>query len=161
MTSNTPQGAIFFTLLLRFPEIANGKKAHKALKPPSDSMDNKEFATTRKRLKKTQKELASLLGISLKAVCSYEQGWRSIPGHVERQLIFLLARKIYRFKECKNCWDIRNCPDEKKLNCPAWEFDSGKFCWFTTGTLCENTPHKTWSEKILMCKKCVIMKKLM
>ena len=56
-------------------------------------MDSKEFSNIRKKLAKTQKKLASLLGISLKAVCSYEQGWRTIPSHVERQLIFLLAKK--------------------------------------------------------------------
>ena len=45
------------------------------------------------KLEKTQKELAELLGSSLKAVSSYEQGWRSIPAHIERQLFFLLIKQ--------------------------------------------------------------------
>ena len=44
-------------------------------------MDRKEFTYFRKRLNKTQKQLAELLGASLKAVHSYEQGWRAVPGH--------------------------------------------------------------------------------
>lgn len=123
-------------------------------------MDDKEFTKTRKRLKKTQKELASLLGISHKAICSYEQGWRSIPSHVERQLFFLLSRKIGKVQTAANCWEIRKCPEEKRSQCPAWEFESGKFCWFINGTICDNTVHKTWEEKIRVCKKCEVLKKI-
>ncbi|MGB3209526.1 MAG: helix-turn-helix domain-containing protein [Desulforhopalus sp.] len=121
-------------------------------------MDSKEFIEIRKKLGKTQKEIASLLGISLKAVCSYEQGWRTIPGHAARQLIFLLAKKILPQDQTTNCWEIRNCPDEKKSQCPAWEYNSGDFCWFVNGTMCENTTHATWEKKIEICKKCVVMK---
>lgn len=123
-------------------------------------MTGKEFASIRRNLEKTQKEIASLLGISLKAVCSYEQGWRTIPGHVERQLLFLLARKKRCHKESGNCWDIRNCPEEKKTRCPAWEFDSGQFCWFISGTVCEGEKLKKGEDKIVLCKKCIVMKKI-
>ena len=58
-------------------------------------MNNKQFSALRKRLEKTQKQMAQLLGVSIKAIHSYEQGWRSIPMHVERQLYFLLYRKFF------------------------------------------------------------------
>ncbi|MEN8143025.1 MAG: helix-turn-helix transcriptional regulator, partial [Thermodesulfobacteriota bacterium] len=45
-------------------------------------MDSKEFLKARKLLNKTQKHLSELLGISIKAVHSYEQGWRKVPSHV-------------------------------------------------------------------------------
>jgi len=35
--------------------------------------------------------MAQLLGTSLKAIQSFEQGWRNIPVHIERQMLFLLA----------------------------------------------------------------------
>ncbi len=38
-------------------------------------MDKNEFYWFRKKLQKTQKDMAQLLGTSLKAVESYEQGW--------------------------------------------------------------------------------------
>ncbi|MGB5991268.1 MAG: helix-turn-helix transcriptional regulator, partial [Desulfobacterales bacterium] len=37
-------------------------------------MDSKEFKKWREKLNKTQKEIAQLLGVSVKAVHSYEQG---------------------------------------------------------------------------------------
>ena len=57
-------------------------------------MEAIEFTQFRKKLKKTQQQIANLLGKSIKAVQSYEQGWRSVPGHVERQIFFLFSRKI-------------------------------------------------------------------
>jgi len=122
------------------------------------TMESSDFSAIRKKLKKTQKEIATLLGISLKAVCSYEQGWRSIPGHVERQLLFLLFRKRRKTIAKLNCWDLKKCPEEKKMNCPAWEFDSGEFCWFINGTICECAAKKTWKEKIKVCMDCIVMK---
>jgi DNA-binding XRE family transcriptional regulator len=123
-------------------------------------MDSKVFIDIRKRLDKTQKELASLLGISLKAVCSYEQGWRTIPSHVERQLIFLLTKKFRPEEETANCWELRHCPDEMKKKCPAWEFNAGDCCWFISGTICNNTTYTTWEKKMTICKNCVVLKNL-
>ncbi len=121
-------------------------------------MEKKDFAAIRKKLGKTQKETATLLGISLKAVCSYEQGWRTIPTHVERQLLFLLTRKRKSSTKSQNCWELKNCPEERRNKCPAWEFNSGKFCWFISGTICECAAQKSWDEKILICRNCIVMK---
>ncbi len=120
-------------------------------------MDSQEFVDIRKKLDKTQKELAALMGISLKAVCSYEQGWRSIPGHAQRQLIFLLAKKFSMSGQPANCWDIRQCPEEKVRQCPAWEFKAGNLCWFIGGTKCGDTVHVSWEKKMETCKKCPVM----
>jgi len=121
-------------------------------------MEKKDFAAIRKKLGRTQKEIAILLGISLKAVCSYEQGWRTIPGHVERQLLFLVTRKRQKSGKNQNCWELKNCPDERRNRCPAWEFNSGKFCWFISGTICECAARESWEEKIQICKNCIVMR---
>ena len=55
-------------------------------------MNRHEFRNIRRRLAKTQKEIAQLLGASVKAIQGYEQGWRAIPTHVERQLFYLISR---------------------------------------------------------------------
>ena len=57
-----------------------------------EKVDSKEFLCFRKQLNKTQKQMAQLLGTSLKAIHSYDQGWRTIPAHVERQIFFLATR---------------------------------------------------------------------
>ncbi|MBU1169523.1 MAG: helix-turn-helix domain-containing protein [Proteobacteria bacterium] len=114
-------------------------------------MDAQEFAEIRKKLNKTQKEMALLLGVSVKAIHSYEQGWRSIPDHVKRQIYFLISK---REDNAKECWTVLSCPDERKEKCPAFEFNAGKLCWFINGTLCDGQVHKTWDEKIKSCRHC-------
>jgi DNA-binding XRE family transcriptional regulator len=93
-------------------------------------LDRQEFKYFRSQLKKTQKQMAALLGVSLKAVCSYEQGSRSVPMHVERQLFFLVSRKALKNKRKKICWKTTKCSKELRKNCPAWEFQVGDLCWF-------------------------------
>ena len=121
------------------------------------TLDSKEFSQFRKKLKKTQKQMAELLGTSLKAIHSYEQGWRTIPTHVERQLYFLLSRARDGHSRQKPCWTIKKCPPSRKKQCPAWEFRSGKLCWFINGTICEGTPHKNWKEKMEVCRTCEVL----
>ncbi|MCG8619869.1 MAG: helix-turn-helix transcriptional regulator [Desulfobacterales bacterium] len=116
-------------------------------------MDSQKFKIVRARLEKTQKELAQLLGISVKAIHSYEQGWRKIPHHVERQLLFLLSRVIGG-DNTPNCWDLNNCPENKLAKCPAWEFKSGDLCWFINGTKCSGEAHNSWENKMEECRTC-------
>ena len=72
-------------------------------------MNNKEFKQLRLKLEKTQSELALLLGTSLKTIRSYEQGWRNIPTHAERQLYLLILKKSALKNKQKPCWIIKNC----------------------------------------------------
>ena len=124
-------------------------------------MDTEVFMRARKKLGKTQKQLAELLGTSLKAVHSYEQGWRSVPAHVERQLFFLVSRMGPSHKERKPCWTIKKCPPERKRECPAWEFRAGRLCWFINGTICEGVVQKDWHEKMKICRGCKVLSSLL
>jgi hypothetical protein len=123
-------------------------------------MESIDFKNIRAKLVKTQKELAQLLGVSIKAIHSYEQGWRKIPHHVERQLLFLLSRTtLNNGRLPDNCWDILNCPDNKQENCPAWEFNAGDLCWFINGTSCSGQAHNSWADKMEECKICRVFNK--
>ncbi|HET98186.1 MAG TPA: transcriptional regulator [Desulfurivibrio alkaliphilus] len=125
-------------------------------------MESSDFFKIRKKLQKTQKEISELLGTSIKAIHSYEQGWRSIPPHVERQMYFLVSRqRELHEKPPRACWTIKKCPPSRKRNCPAWEFRAGKMCWFINGTICECNAHKNWKEKMVVCKECEVMKPLL
>jgi DNA-binding XRE family transcriptional regulator len=119
-------------------------------------MDRSEFKKFRKKLDKTQKQMAQLLGTSLKAVHSYEQGWRAIPPAVERQIYFLVSRKDSGANSTKTCWKIKKCPPEQKKQCPAWEFKSGNLCWFINGTICDGSVHGNWNEKMKICRSCEV-----
>jgi hypothetical protein len=123
-------------------------------------MDKSEFSRARTRLGKTQTQMAELLRASPKAIQSYEQGWRSIPAHAERQILFLLSLKQSKNTQ-KACWTVRKCSPEKRLNCPAWEFKAGRLCWFINGTLCEGEPQHDWGEKMRICRSCEVMADLL
>lgn len=120
-------------------------------------MESKEFVIFRKKLKKSQAQIARLLGVSVKAVHSYEQGWRSVPAHVERQMLFLVTRVADKHREQKPCWEIMKCPDSRKEQCPAWEFYAGTLCWFINGAICNGVIHKDWKEKIKICRSCEVL----
>ncbi len=126
-------------------------------------MDSKEIFRARKKLTKTQKQLSELLGISIKAVHSYEQGWRKVPSHVERQIFFLLSRlrDEAEGKAPKPCWVIKKCPSKRKKKCPAWEFQAGKLCWFINGTICECQAKKSWGDKMAICRQCEVLSSLL
>jgi len=120
-------------------------------------MDSQEFKKFRKRLNRSQKELAQLLSISIKAVHSYEQGWRNIPPHVERQMLFLLSRMDGSPRVSRPCWVIKKCHPSIKVRCPAWQFDSGKLCWFVNGNICCGKVCKDWKEKMKRCRSCKVL----
>jgi DNA-binding XRE family transcriptional regulator len=120
-------------------------------------MNKNEFSQLRLQLGKTQKQLAQLLGVSLKAVQSFEQGYRKIPAHTERQSLLLLALKRSRITRNRPCWAIQECPMETRKNCPAWEFGAGQMCWLINGTICHGIVQKSWREKMKICNKCKVL----
>ena len=126
-------------------------------KTPEASVDRAEFSHFRKMLNKTQKQMGQLLGTSVKAVQGYEQGWRSVPAHVERQVLFLVSWMNRNNMSAKSCWAVKKCPLIRKEQCPAWEFQAGTFCWFINGTFCDGEIQKNWKEKMKLCRECEMM----
>ena len=143
-----------------------GNMAHHTVFLPSNKltgfpMDSKGFIHLRKKLNKTQKQMAQLLGISIKAIHSYEQAWRSIPAYVERQMHLLVSLMDENRRHRKPCWKIKKCSSDQRKRCPAWELKAGDLCWFINGTVCEGTVQKSWQEKMKICKACEIFSQLL
>ena len=124
-------------------------------------MDRQDFTQLRKKLKKTQKQMAQLLGVSIKAIRSYGQDWRSIPAAVERHMYFLVSRIDENRKHRKPCWAIKKCPPDQRKQCPAWELKAGDLCWFINGTVCEGQVQKSGKEKMEICKSCEVLSNLL
>ncbi len=124
-------------------------------------MEKYELVEIRKHLGKTQKQLAQLLGVALKTIKSFEQGWRNIPAYIERQALFLLVANESLNKNNKHCWEIKKCPESIRQNCPAWELRMGQLCWFINGTICEGKVQKDWAAKMMICRKCKVFKSLL
>ncbi len=119
-------------------------------------MDSKEFSSLRQKLRKTQKQMAELFGTSLRAVQSFEQGWRKVPEHIERQALFLISNQRGTLRKFRPCWDIRSCSSEAREACPAWEFNLGHLCWFINGTICRGKTQGSWYQKIKVCRSCEV-----
>jgi hypothetical protein len=120
-------------------------------------MDSIEFISFRVLLDKTQEQLAELIGVSVRAVRSYEQGWRTIPAYVERQMIFLVYLLNGSGKVHRPCYIVKKCSKERKINCPTWQYKLGALCWMINGTICEGTPQHNWQEKITICRSCEVL----
>ncbi|WP_041278061.1 helix-turn-helix domain-containing protein [Desulfotalea psychrophila] len=124
-------------------------------------MESKNFLDFRKRLGRTQKELAALLGVSLGAVSSYEQNTRAVPPHIERHILYLISLKQHPNAPFEKCWKMLSCPKEQREHCPAWEFKSGTQCWLINGTICHGHKQKTWREKIEICYNCEVLQRVL
>ena len=116
--------------------------------------------TIREKLARTQAELATALGISEKAVQSYEQGWRDVPVRIMIQLLVLLAIQRKKTLDRAPCWEIKDCPDEKKKQCPAFTMGDGLFCWFLAAKPARTKKGEEF-EEALPCMSCPVIKRLL
>jgi hypothetical protein len=123
-------------------------------------LDGSEVARIRRALEKTQVEIAHLLGVSTKAVQSFEQGWRPVPGHVERQLLLLLYLNRGPANDTQTCWHTKRCPPEIKESCVAWQVGAGHLCWFITGCYCEGRLQENWQKKMELCRRCDVFRSM-
>jgi hypothetical protein len=120
-----------------------------------------QFVKCRRFLGKTQTELARLLGVSPKAVQSFEQGWRKVPVHAERQLLLLTYLKQAPPTGTVPCWEQRGCEPGVREACIAWEVRAGHLCWFLNGTLCQGKFQETWDKKMRLCERCEVFRAVM
>lgn len=123
-------------------------------------MEKEEFKEIRQYLRKTQIQLAQILATSLKGIQSFEQGWRNIPAHIERQMFFLIAMKESQHKMDIPCWKEKQCSPEMKKNCPVWDLQIRSLCWTVNGTICHGEIQSNWDEKMKQCRKCNIFKSI-
>jgi DNA-binding XRE family transcriptional regulator len=107
----------------------------------------------------SQSKAATLLGVSTKAVQSYEQGLRSVPPHVQKTAAILLYMR-WRKKHKKHpaCWEINQCDPANRPDCPAFQHQAGDLCWMLTGTLCRGVKKPSRGDKLADCQKCPVMK---
>lgn len=113
--------------------------------------------SVREVLGKSQSELGALLGVSTRAVQSYEQGWRPVPLHVQRSaalLLFLAWRKLQ--KRVEPCWSIRACTPQQREDCPSYQFRAGDLCWMLRGNRCAGKRHADETD-MSRCQKCPTM----
>jgi len=115
----------------------------------------------RKMLGRTQAELGSALGVSTKAVQSYEQGWRRVPVRVLIQLLVLLdLNERSTQAEHTPCWELRHCDPRLRETCAAFTVTAGRLCWFVGTRSCAAESGDGGSD-VLPCMSCPVVRRLL
>jgi putative transcriptional regulator len=123
---------------------------------------NTSVREIRKELGLSQWELAGLMGISSRAIQSYEQGWRQPPELVERMLLLvLIAHRNGANLSQVRCWEQKGCRSVVRDRCIAYVSRQGHLCWFLSGTMCEGQLQKSLSQKLQLCLDCALMQRLL
>ena len=118
--------------------------------------------TLRTELGHSQREMAEALGVSKKAIESYEQGWRKTPPHVEQMVLLqTILRRHPDMRTVPRCWSLNKCSPETRRRCPSAKIKLPGLCWFITGTLCHGQPAGSWAAKRERCLECQVMKLLL
>lgn len=69
----------------------------------------------------------------------------------------LLLNEVYNTMERDiniDCWNFKNCPQDRKESCPAFVKNKGKSCWVSTGTLCGGVQQGDAKTKMGKCHAC-------
>jgi len=127
---------------------------------PEQQSRSETVAQIRKEFGRTQAELAAALGTATKTIQAYEQGWRKVPTRVLIQLFVLLAIYRNRDKDHTPCWDIMECPEEKRKQCPSHTMSDGQFCWFV-GAQAGCRPPEESPDKLFPCMGCAVIRQLL
>lgn len=115
----------------------------------------------RARLGLSQSELGSVLGVSSRAVQSYEQGWRALPRPVATQLMTVLAIHGDHPDHFTPCWKITGCPEETRSRCTSFKISKGRFCWLMAGTACGGSKAAGQTKGTSPCVGCVVVRSLL
>lgn len=110
----------------------------------------------------SQSELAQLVGFSVRAIQSCEQGWRKPSATLEKAvLLVLMAHRNGGTMRDVRCWEYMQCSMERCERCITYLSGQGHLCWFLSGTLCKDSDAHEWEEKRVDCVHCRLFKFLL
>lgn len=116
----------------------------------------------REALGKSQSEFAELLGVSVRAIQSYEQGWRDTPPLVQKMAVLLmLLQHQQTCGKVQPCSKVNGCSAKVQADCRGAQLGGGHFCWIVTGNKHEGKELKSWDAKAAKCRKCDFLKQWM
>ena len=121
-----------------------------------------EPGVVREELRLSQAGFADLLGVSTRAVQSWEQGWRKPSSALQKSI--LLALIAWRQGDnfgARMCWEAKDCPQATRERCLAYRGRQGHLCWFMTGNICQGRRLRNWPDKMAFCGECTFFQALL
>jgi len=121
-----------------------------------------DLRAVRRELGLSQAGLADLIGVSLRAIQSCEQGWRK-PGQALEKAVVLLLLASRKGSELGNelCWDSIDCSEVERKNCLVYQSQQGHLCWLLSGNICKGRRLRTWQDKKDVCLQCPFFRDLL
>ncbi len=108
----------------------------------------------------TQAEVARALGVSKKAVESYEQGWREIPERTLKLLLTFVVMKRAGGNDGLSrspCWEVMNCPASVRETCMCGRVGDGRLCWLLSQSDCRRQREHIGSPT-MACVSCPVLR---
>lgn len=127
--------------------------------PPSAGQSACVIVEVRRALGMTQSEFADVLGVSARAVQSYEQGWRAVPFSTYLHMFAVLASARRSALGDKPCWEVTGCPESKRAACRSPRLNSGLFCWLVAGRSCGGRGGRKKGQP--QCADCPVIRRLL
>lgn len=126
-------------------------------------MPDLDLRSIREHLGLTQSEFATLLGFSVRAIQSCEQGWRKPSPALEKSALLLyIARQQGSTFGQLPCWEVVKCDPGNRDRCLAYGTRQGHLCWFLTGNMsCAVKPLRSWEEKKQWCSRCSFFRRML
>lgn len=126
-------------------------------------MENLDLKSIRESLGLTQAEFATMLGYSVRAIQSCEQGWRKPSPALEKMaLLMYVAHQQGDAFEGQYCWEAVQCSPLVREGCVAYTTRQGHLCWFLTGNVaCARTRLRSWDEKKAICLECPFFQQML
>ena len=118
-----------------------------------------DLRSIRAGLGQTQSQLAGLLGVSTRALQSYEQGWRAPPVSVQQRadLVLYLNWRL-QGNWARPCWEKKSCPPATRRACPACQYKAGDLCWLVSGRQSTSGRESSLKAKLAQCVECAVMR---
>ncbi len=126
-------------------------------------MENLDLKSVRESLGLTQDQFAAMLGYSIRAIQSCEQGWRKPSPALEKMALLLyMAHQQGGALGEHACWEALQCSPQVRETCVAYMSRQGHLCWFLTGNMaCARTRLHSWEEKKAICAACPFFQRML
>lgn len=102
-------------------------------------------------------ETAAILGLSRKAVESYELAWRKVPDRVWKLALTVAAIQRKYPLGTRPCWELTQCHEDVSATCLCRKLTDGRFCWMTVTKCCRQT-HRGEEMGFKQCLSCPVVR---
>jgi transcriptional regulator with XRE-family HTH domain len=124
---------------------------------PQQSIGPGLIRRVRHALGESREGLAQLLGTSACRVWRFETGVERLPREAVRALTLVLAANRLSSSHCPaNCWEVKDCSESVRAECPSYKLNGGRLCWLLARDFCSVDPDPRNTDASHDCRECPV-----